>query len=235
MHDILDMMPEGVKQNKARTILQVGEQGVEVLGRAAVGEGVCGRRRRPVGCVGGLGARARAPACRAVRFTLSAAIAMRGAGGEGGLETNWLRDWAKGTGGGGRGLGAAGRRGAPLGPGPGSSRGCAARPCAWPAGAGRPAAAAAGPPLRAPAASHAPARPPTRPPARAPAAAPERGVALLEGQHPLEGAGPARARGEHDHPLRQAEERLVDAGGARGRRWSLAGPARACCHPAEPG
>ncbi len=24
MHDILDMMPEGVKQNKARTILQVG-------------------------------------------------------------------------------------------------------------------------------------------------------------------------------------------------------------------
>lgn len=36
-------------------------------------------------------------------------------------------------------------------------------------------------------------------------AAPERSVAVLEGQHPLEGARPARSHREHDPALRQGQ------------------------------
>lgn len=35
--------------------------------------------------------------------------------------------------------------------------------------------------------------------------APERGLALLEGQHPVEGAGAACSHREHDPPLRQGQ------------------------------
>ena len=45
-------------------------------------------------------------------------------------------------------------------------------------------------------------------------AAPVGGLPLLEGQHPLEGAGAADAHREHDPALRQDEGRLVDQHGA---------------------
>ena len=48
MHDILDMMPEGIKQNKARTILQV--RCVRPFPRATGGKWNCGSGR-PVGPV----------------------------------------------------------------------------------------------------------------------------------------------------------------------------------------
>lgn len=45
-------------------------------------------------------------------------------------------------------------------------------------------------------------------------AAPERGVAVLEGQHPVEGSGPSDPDREHDPALCEGEGRLVDQHGA---------------------